>query len=692
MRLPAFTGALIALAGMPVLVCASPTLAVNGPFAVQGGNVTYTLHGTPGAAYTLYLSQSPAQESRGAAGTLFLDKTTLSAAANGTLDATGTGSKTLSLSGEPNAIWYAQGEVTSPDGSRLSNAVPVRVVGALPSGPRETLTVAVTPNGTKAYVGNEVDGSVSVVDAVNDVKLAELPITIPAEDLPYRPIDIAVDPDGRHAFVVNTAADKVAVIDVATDATVAQLSVPRGSRRVDFDFSVPPKRIYITNEVSNALVVFRENPPNTFTRLPNIVLQGDDPTALRVLPDRRIVVGNRATHDLEFVDPLAPPGSTTLARTPIGGLPFDIEFAAGKLFVPTFVATGGDVEGFNRVLTVNPGTFQVTGNLFEDVGTDYLDIAATDSLIAVAAASTGTVILADPVTGSVLGNVELAPGQPTATPQELAFVKSGGAPTRLYAVDYFRETLRPITVTGGPPFNLQPEIALAWTGAPRVPLSGDLSDEEDGDWFFRSVNMFGGTAFAPNRVTCYTCHVDGASDNNLRGTIAPPFWGIAQTGPWGQHGDKANLKNMVVAAMNHHNHTGQPLFPGSDTLMMTFLQQLTPPQSIFRTIAGQLTPDARQGKTLFEGVAGCTTCHKAPLFIPAAPNPKTIAQGIGTGLVPANVPSLRGIWALAPYLADGSAKTLKQVLTANPNDRHGQLTAGLTATQIDQLVAYLQSL
>ena len=54
--------------------------------------------------------------------------------------------------------------------------------------------------------------------------------------------------------------------------------------------------------------------------------------------------------------------------------------------------------------------------------------------------------------------------------------------------------------------------------------------------------------------------------------------------------------------------------------------------------------------------------------------------------------SLRGIWALAPYLADGSAKTLKQVLTANPNDRHGQLTAGLTSAQIDQLVAYLQSL
>ena len=46
------------------------------------------------------------------------------------------------------------------------------------------------------------------------------------------------------------------------------------------------------------------------------------------------------------------------------------------------------------------------------------------------------------------------------------------------------------------------EIPLAWSGNPRVPLTGDLTDEEDGDWFFRSVNMFGGSAFVPNRVTC----------------------------------------------------------------------------------------------------------------------------------------------------------------------------------------------
>lgn len=692
MRLLSFTLALITLAGMQAGAISATTLSVNVPFVVPGGSVTYNLRGAPGAAYTLYLARTPARESLGAAGTLFLDDATMTAAASGTLDAAGVARASIPISGAPQEIRYAQVRVDAPDGILFSNAVPVRLVAAVPSGPRETLTVAVTPDGTKAYVGNVEDGSVSVVDAINDVKLAELPVTVPAGDLPYRPIDVAVDPVGRHLFVVNAAADKVAVVDVATDSTTAQLTVPRGSRRVGFDFNHSPPRIYITNEVVNAVIVFEETTPNHFNQLANIPLLGDDPTALLVLPGGRLVVGNRATHDLEFVDPFATPGSTTLARTPIKGLPFDIEFAAGKIFVPTFVPGIGNLEGFNRVLTVNPATFQVTGNLFQNVGTDYIDIAASDSLIAVAAASTGTVILADPVTGSMVDNVELAPGDPTATPQQLAFVKSGGTPTKLYAVDYFRETLRPVDLAAGPPFSTAPEIALAWSGAPRVPLSGALTDAEDGDWLFRSVNMFGGGPFVPNRVTCFTCHVDGASDNSARAVVVPPMWGVTKTGPWGRRGDELNLRRMVAGAIQHHNHTGLPSFPGSAGLVMSFLQEFLPPPSIFLTTSGGLTAQAQQGKAIFEGPAGCITCHRAPLFIPSPPNPKTIKAGIGTGLVPANVPSLRGAWAVAPYLSKGSAKTLKQVLTGNPNDRHGRLTAGLTPAQIDQLIAYLLSL
>ena len=52
-------------------------------------------------------------------------------------------------------------------------------------------------------------------------------------------------------------------------------------------------------------------------------------------------------------------------------------------------------------------------------------------------------------------------------------------------------------------------------------------------------------------------------------------------------------------------------------------------------------------------------------------------------------PTLRGLWLTAPYLHDGSAPTLLDVLTTrNTAQRHGA-TAGLTAQQRADLVAYL---
>ena len=64
---------------------------------------------------------------------------------------------------------------------------------------------------------------------------------------------------------------------------------------------------------------------------------------------------------------------------------------------------------------------------------------------------------------------------------------------------------------------------------------------------------------------------------------------------------------------------------------------------------------------------------------------------MGTG-VNAQVPTLIGIAARAPYMHDGCASTLHDRFgDCGGGDRHGK-TSHLTATQIDDLVAYLESL
>src|SRR5690606_1007658 len=57
-----------------------------------------------------------------------------------------------------------------------------------------------------------------------------------------------------------------------------------------------------------------------------------------------------------------------------------------------------------------------------------------------------------------------------------------------------------------------------------------------------------------------------------------------------------------------------------------------------------------------------------------------------------DTPTLLGIWQTAPYLHDGSAPTLFDVLTTkNPDGLHGE-TSSLSETELRQLVAYLEQL
>jgi hypothetical protein len=57
-----------------------------------------------------------------------------------------------------------------------------------------------------------------------------------------------------------------------------------------------------------------------------------------------------------------------------------------------------------------------------------------------------------------------------------------------------------------------------------------------------------------------------------------------------------------------------------------------------------------------------------------------------------DTPTLVGAFASGPYLHDGSAATLLDVITtANPEDKHGR-TAHLSAAEKNQLVAFLLSL
>jgi DNA-binding beta-propeller fold protein YncE len=125
------------------------------------------------------------------------------------------------------------------------------------------------------------------------------------------------------------------------------------------------------------------------------------------------------------------------------------------------------------------------------------------------------------------------------------------------------------------------------------------------------------------------------------------------------------------------------------------------PPSPHREQDGSLTPAALRGKAVFTA-ANCASCHSGSDFTDSptlvrhdvGTLKKTSGQRLNGPLDGLDTPTLKGIWSTEPYLHDGSAVTLTEVILraqADPQQRHGQVK-DLTTEQIADLVAYLGQL
>lgn len=122
-----------------------------------------------------------------------------------------------------------------------------------------------------------------------------------------------------------------------------------------------------------------------------------------------------------------------------------------------------------------------------------------------------------------------------------------------------------------------------------------------------------------------------------------------------------------------------------------YLKSLEPVPSPYLTPEGKLTESALRGKAIFEGKAECARCHTPPYY----GNKKKYAFGLGSDSERDRefaTPILVEVWRTAPYMYDGRAVTMKEVVTTdNANNKHGN-TKGLTPKEADDLVSYVNSL
>jgi hypothetical protein len=256
-------------------------------------------------------------------------------------------------------------------------------------------------------------------------------------------------------------------------------------------------------------------------------------------------------------------------------------------------------------------------------------------------------------------------------------------------------------------------------------------------------------------LSCAVCHLDGAADGRvwdftdrgegLRRTLSMLGRAGSGQGPihWSANFDEVqDFENDMrgpfegsgfmsdadfAAAGKSLGPKKAGLSPDLDALAayVTTLSRARP--SPYRNADGTLTADARAGQEIFQREdVGCARCHIPPAYtdsrFPAAvlTGPGGLAQGslppgdvltpqgflvhdVGT-ITPASgkrqgdalrgfdTPTLKGVWEGGPYLHDGSAATLEDVLgKANPEDRHGK-TSHLSALEKSRLAAFLREL
>ena len=200
--------------------------------------------------------------------------------------------------------------------------------------------------------------------------------------------------------------------------------------------------------------------------------------------------------------------------------------------------------------------------------------------------------------------------------------------------------------------------------------------------------------------SCASCHssdgrIDGLNWDLLNDGIGNPkntksmLWSH-RTPPAMSMGVRDTAETAVRAGIHHILFTVQP--EDVAWAMDEYLTRLEPMPSPHLE-SGQLSAAARRGRDLFgDAQVGCATCHPPALFTDMKP------YDVGTGGPldrtghEFDTPTLVELWRTAPFLHDGSAASLEEVLTSrNAADRHGK-TSHLTPSQIADLAQYLLSL
>jgi YVTN family beta-propeller protein len=593
-----------------------------------------------------------------------------------------------------NSIWNVNPDnnsVTAIDEQSLTMLFE-QPVGAHPS------SLAVAPDGNIWVVERDA-ASISVLGP------AGTPLDSLSLAFASRPGAIAFAPDGSMAYVTAEATGILYAIDPITRTVVSEIAVgpmPRG-----IAISADSERIFVTRFISPA-------DHGEVTEVSGTTLAPVRTFSLAIDPGPDSEASGRGVPNYLITATINPDGR----RLWVPSKKDNVERGLVRDGIPlTFESTVRTIVSQIDLIANSEALSDRLDLNDRDMAIDVLFSPLGDYAF-VATQGTNKVDIVDAYSGSLvttLNSVGLAP-------QGMAFGSDGN---RLFVHSFLSRSVSVWDVSDVVVANGSAAIQVAEVGTVANELLA--SDVLLGKRIFynaddRRMNEDG-------YLSCASCHLDGDSDGRvfdftdrgegLRNTIT--LRGRAGTGHgrvhWSANFDEVQdfehdirgpfrgsgfMADGDFFAGTRSQPLGDPKIGVSVELdaLAAYVESLDEvPASPYRLAGGAMTADGLAGKALFQQL-GCDSCHLGPDFTDSSLEVlhdvgtirATSGSRLGGPLTGIDTPTLLGIWNDAPYLHDGSASTLLDVLTtSNPGEAHGS-TLSLSSVELDQLVAYLNQI
>lgn len=539
---------------------------------------------------------------------------------------------------------------------------------AMPASPSG---LALSADGSKLYVTCAAPASVVCVVATATGKIDA---TIPAGHTAMAPV---LSPDGKTLYVCNRFDNSVAALDLITGRGAAGLAVPR--EPVAAAVTPDGRLLVVANHLHNGradadfvaasvslidtvtMTVIKDIPlPNGSGLLRGVAISPDGKLAAIThvlaryhLPTTQLERGWVNTSALSLID--------LTRRDHLNTVLLDnVDRGAAHPWAVTWSPDG------KRICVTHAGTHEVS----------LIDAAALQTKLA------GTQAAGDvPNDLAFLVGLRQRIGLTQGVGPRAMAIDHG----KIWVANYFSDSLSVI------------DLNAASSRAVSLPLGPPqaISAIREGERLWNDA-----TICFQGWQNCASCHssdarVDGLNWDNLNDGIGNPKNAKSllfshRTPPAMWTGIREDAPTAVRAGIRHSLFAVRP--EAEAIALDRYLESLRPIPSPF-LVNGQLSPVAERGRRVFNSkTAGCADCHSGPMFTDLKTHDVGTARHFDRPDERFDTPTLIEIWRTAPYLHDGSAATVLDVLTrTNAKDKHGG-ASDLTPSELNDLAEYLLSL